>query len=290
MRPRYREAGVLTGPGRHAPAVGALYGDVGLIIHVVQGLFLHEDWADAYGVTLTAADRETVHLRRAAEMLDAVLERDDRPLSEPRTPDLRVVTSSRGFATVAVALLRAHDVSARARCGFATYLSPGVREEHWLVEYVEPHIHRWQFADAQLDTVQRTTLGVRLPVLDIREGRWFDAGPSAWWRIRNGADAGEYRSRAASASGVQAVAAAAMRDIACLDDAICLPWDRWEPMPGPEDPVDMERFDAIAMGGEHVHPPEYVHNSRRGRMERLHTDAEPQPGPCRALNRPATSS
>jgi hypothetical protein len=67
----------------------------------------------------------------------------------------------------------------------------------------------------------------------------------------------------------RAVAAAVLRDIACLDDAICPPWGRWAPMPEPGEPIDRDRFDAIATGGEHVHPPGEVYNARRGRVEAL---------------------
>ncbi|SFF21624.1 hypothetical protein SAMN05421541_107232 [Actinoplanes philippinensis] len=344
MLRRHLDAGPLTTLGPHARSFAAIPPRIESIAPVVRGLFLLEERAATLGIPLTETDRRTVHLRSAGDMLDAVTARDARPLSEPRPPGRRVVTTARGFATVAAAVLRARGVPARVRCGFATYLIAGRYEEHWLVEYHERRLGRWLLADVQLDEEQRPALPLLLPALDVPRGRAWVGGQNAWIAIRHGHDPARYGShltaaradpastgttgdtappgeagyaevareagnapvaagrrnagepghaetaggagkgevageegkadvaggagsRADAVAGESVVAAVVLRDIACLDDAICLPWDRWAPMPEPGEPVDRERFDAIAMGGEHVHPPEQVYNARRGRTE-----------------------
>src|SRR5262245_17571885 len=110
MQTTYLDAGLMTGVGKHAGAVARLLGDFAGIARILHGVLIHEFWGDAYGVTLSDAERETVHLRPAEKILDAVLAKDPRPLDRAREPAQRVATNCRGFTVVSVALLRAHGV------------------------------------------------------------------------------------------------------------------------------------------------------------------------------------
>ena len=168
MTSTYVSPGVMTGAGRHAPGVP---GDLGGIVRAVQGLFIHEWWGEAYGLSLTEDDRATAHIRPAPEVLELV---GDRPLTEARDPGDRVPVSCRSFSVVSVALLRAHGIAARVRCGYATYFTPGFFESHWVIEYRDGD--RWKLADAQLDEVQRNALGIGFDPLDLPRDQYRDRG------------------------------------------------------------------------------------------------------------------
>ncbi len=253
---------MMTGLGRHADAVEQLPGDLASIVTTVQGLLLHEGWAAHYGVP--PGDPASVHLRRTEELLDAA---GDRPLGQARRPADRVVTMCRSFTVVTVAMLRAHGVEARARSGFAAYFEPGFWADHWVVELRDGD--RWRTADPQIDALQRADLKLDFDPLDVPPGR-FLAGPDAWRRIRTeGADPHSFGFSPSKLSGEWFVAGAVVRDLAAVDGVETLPWDVWDPMPGPDDPVDVARFDRIAAGEEPLTVPDEVLNIRRGAVEPL---------------------
>jgi hypothetical protein len=258
---------VMTGVGRHADAVAGLPGDFAGVARVVQGLFMHEFLGDHYGISLTPEERETVHLRKAEDLLDAVLARDGRPLAEAREPGRRVATNCRGFTVVAVAMLRAHGVRARARCGFGAYFTEGFFEDHWVVEYHDGG--RWRRGDAQIDATQRAVFGIGdgVDVTDLPPGAFLTGG-EAWELVRAGrADPDRFGLSGIGESGDWWIAGNLVRDVAALDGAASLPWDVWEPMPEPGDAFDPAVFDRMAAGQVPVTVPGEVFNVQRKRVE-----------------------
>ena len=253
----------MTDLGRHADAVAGLPGDLASIVGTVQGLFIHEGWAGRYGVKI--AEPETANLRRTEELLDAA---GDRPLGEAREPADRVATMCRSFSVVTAAMLRAHGVDARARAGFATYFLDGFHEDHWVVELRDGD--RWRLADPQIDALQREALKLDFDPLDVPRDR-FVVGADAWRSIRAGtADPGSFGfSGDPELRGEWFVARAAVLDQAARAGFEALPWDAWDPMPGPDDEVDVALFDRIAAGAEPVMIPAEVFNTRRRAREKL---------------------
>nr|WP_296065857.1 transglutaminase domain-containing protein [uncultured Actinoplanes sp.] len=232
METKYLAAGALTGVGKHAEAVKELPGDFAGVARTVQGLLIHEFWGDAYGVTLRPEERETVHLRSAADILDAVLARDPRPLSVAREPSQRVATNCRGFTVVSVALLRAHGVPARARCGFGTYFKPGWFEDHWVVEYHDGS--RWRRGDAQIDDVQRSALEIDFDLSDV--GDRFVVAGEALRRVRAGeAPAERFGLSTIDEGGEDWILDNVARDAVAVAGVEVLPWDTWDGMR--DDPV-----------------------------------------------------
>jgi len=57
-----------------------------------------------------------------------------------------ILGTCRHFAMLPVAIMREKNIPARCRYGFATYLSPGFYESHWIVEYWDSG---WKMADVQ---------------------------------------------------------------------------------------------------------------------------------------------
>jgi hypothetical protein len=252
METTYRSAGVMTGVGGHAEAVARLPGDFDGIARIVQGLLIHEFWVAEYGVELSDADRQTVHLRPAPLILDAVIARDGRDLGEAREPGQRVATNCRGFTVVGVALLRAHGVPARARCGFGDYFQDGWFEDHWVIEFHDGE--RWRRADAQIDELQRKALGVDFDLSDV--GERFPVAGEAWRRVRSGeADPARFGLSTIKQSGDWWIAANVMRDAAALAGVELLPWDSWGIMPGPGDRIEAGLIDDLAAASRDVDLP-----------------------------------
>jgi hypothetical protein len=234
----------LTSPGKYAELFEGLPADPAGVARVVQGLLIHEFWTGVYGVTLTEPERERVNLRRVEQVLDAIVSRDGRPLTEARLPGSRIATNCRGFSVMAVAMLRAGGVPARARCGFGAYFAPGLFEDHWVAEFFDGS--RWRLLDAQIDGLQRSRLPIDFELTDVPHDRFILAG-DAWRQYRTGdADPSKYGLSTIPESGDWWIAANLMRDAAALNGVEVLPWDIWGMMPKPGDPFDPVPFDELA--------------------------------------------
>ncbi len=280
----YDEPGLMTDPAGFRAALDGLPGDPAGVARVVQGLTIHEFWLEAYGVTMTPEQRETVHLRRAAQLLAEIVGRDGRPLGEAREPAARVATNCRGCTVLAVTMLRAAGVPARARCGFGAYFRPGWFEDHWVVEWWDAAQDRWRLMDAQIDEVQRDRLGIGFDLTDVPREAFVVAG-EAWVRCRSGdGDPARYGLSSIAESGLWWIAGNLMRDAAALDGVELLPWDDWGAMPGPGGEPDAELFDRLAaltrdpqpaalhrflQAEERVRVPATVRNALRGRDEAI---------------------
>jgi hypothetical protein len=283
----YTEPARMTSVGRYAPLVQALPRDVAALAAVAQGLVVHEHIASTYGVTLTDEDRETVHIRPAERLLDRILGRDDRPLDVARPPAERIAGNCRHFTVLLVAMLRAHGVPARARCGFGDYFRDGYLEDHWVCEYRRED-GRWVLVDAQLDPTQRELFGIDFDVTDVPRDRFLIAG-DAWARCRAGtADPAAFGLSFLKEAGYWWIAGNLMRDAAALRNVEVLPWDVWGVMPGPNEeisPDDRDLFDRLAAltatpdaafdelarlyEDERLRVPPMVRNTQRERAEPL---------------------
>jgi hypothetical protein len=283
MSSTFLEVGLLASPGKYAALFDGLPADAAGVARVVQGLMIHEFWAGAYGVTLAEPDRDRVNLRRVEQVLDAIVSRDDRPLNQVREPDARIATNCRGFTVMAVAMLRAKGVPARARCGFGAYFTPGFFEDHWVAEYWDAEAGRWKLVDAQIDGFQQSKLTIDFDLTDVPHDRFVIAG-DAWQQFRAGrADPSKYGLSGIAEAGDWWIAANLMRDAAALDGVELLPWDRWGAMPEPDGEFDAGLFDGLAaatrepsiadvqrlMTDERLRVPDQVFNVQHKRLEYL---------------------
>lgn len=288
--PFYTKKSGFTAVGAHAALIGRLPSDVAALSAVAQGLLIHEHVAHSYGVTLTDEDRTAVHLRRVSDLLDRILARDSRPLDVAREPSARTPGNCRQFTMLVVTMLRAHDVPARARCGFSTYFGGPIVEDHWVLEYWRDG--RWRLADAQIDDHQRELFGIDLDLTDVPRDRFLVAG-DAWAACRAGtADPATFGLTLTNEVGFWWIAGNLMRDVAALNNVELLPWDFWGIMPGPDDPFDEDRvvlFDRLAEltaspddnfdelrhrydSDDRLRVPPTVHNVLRSRNEELSLD------------------
>ncbi|WP_437815244.1 transglutaminase-like domain-containing protein [Sorangium sp. So ce1078] len=243
----YTRPAAMTSAGAHAPRFDELPGDVASLVRVVQGLLLHQHWAQAYGVELPDERRDESHLRPADRMLDRLLARDERPLSAARALDARLVGVCRHFTVLLVALLRAKGIPARARCGFGGYFHPGDFVDHWVCEHWNAAEARWVLVDAQIDDVQREALKLDFDVLDVPRDRFLIAG-DAWSQCRAG-EADPSKFGCLDMRGLWFIDGNVVRDLAALNNMEMLPWDDWGAMSGPDEPLREEQlalFDRLA--------------------------------------------
>ncbi len=223
MIERYVSHTPVTDPGQNLHLLESLPDSVEQIVKAVHGLFLHIFWASSYQVMPNEAQRLHVHTRTVSRILDAIVHLDSRPLMLRRSLEKRFYGNCRDFAVFLCAALRAKQIPARARCGFATYLRPGKFEDHWVCEYYTEG--RWLSVDAQLDDIQRAKLRISFEPLDIPPGLFLN-GAEAWLSCRKHAQDPEHFG-IFQMSGLWFVRSNLMRDAASLNGHELLPWDRW---------------------------------------------------------------
>ena len=192
-----------------------------------QGLLVSPP--DAVGAGLSEQRMAERNTRPAGTLLQRVLDLDGAtPLDQPRPADRRVVGTCRHYAVLATAFLRATNVPARARCGFASYFIPPKKVDHWIVEYWSADDRRWIRIDPEY--LDRPTPGAARPG-DLRPGEFLTAG-EAWQLVRSGQeDPADFGVFGTENWGPGEIRGNAMRDLASLVGKVeMLPWDEWGPM------------------------------------------------------------
>jgi len=221
----YAGPGPMTDPKEYAGLLDGLPTDIPSLCQAVQGLTVHIFWAERYGLTLSEERKQEVELRTMVRRLARTLELDDRPLTESRSLEKRLVGNCRDFSTLLCAILRHQGVPARARCGFAAYFMPNHFEDHWVCEYWKADERRWVMVDAQLDAFQRDALQIQFNTLDLPAGQFLTGG-CAWLMCRAGqADADQFG--IFDMHGLWFVRGDLVRDFLSLNKTEILPWDGW---------------------------------------------------------------
>ena len=191
----------------------------------MQGLLIHIYWAGRYGVELDDTRQSEVQLRLVARQLERIRELDDRPLSQARPPECRLVGNCRDFTSLLVTMLRRQGIPARSRCGFARYFEPNHYEDHWVAEYWQADEQRWVLVDAQMDALQRGVLHLPFDPLGVPRDQ-FITGGHAWAMCRAGqADPEAFGIH--DMHGLWFIRGNLVRDVAALNKMELLPWDVW---------------------------------------------------------------
>jgi hypothetical protein len=244
----YTQPGPMTDPHDQAHLFTSLPTDIPSLVKVVQGVIIHPFWMERYGLPRNPEreERET-NLRFVDKMLARIMELDDQPLTTPRDLSRKFVGNCRDHTTLLCSILRYRGVPARARCGFGAYFNPGTYEDHWVCEYWNADLQRWNMVDAQLDQLQQDQLHITFDPLDVPPDQ-FVIGGRAWRMIRSGEVAPEmfgifdWRGQWFAQNDL-------VRDFLALNKIELLPWDGWGLMTGPEDCVssdDLTLLDRIA--------------------------------------------
>jgi hypothetical protein len=229
------------------PAFSEVPSDLDALRRVVLGVLLHRDWAPFYGVTGDAIRIEEQNLRSMTEVLTRALELSADPITVAREPIDRVLCICRHFALFHTALLRAHGVPARVRCGFSSYFDPARWYDHWITERWNGQ--RWVRDDPQIDELQANVVKLDFDPYDQPPGR-FLTGSEAWRAARGGrVDPNLFG--IFDMWGLAYIAGNVLSDFACLNKVELLPWDNWGMGTawGPHDAIPDEtaiRLDGIA--------------------------------------------
>ena len=233
----------LTAHGSHVRELPVALRD---LCGVVQGLVVHPFLAHLYGLTPAALRLDELEIRTASEMVNRVLALAARPISEPRSPELRLVGNCRHFTVLLCAFLRSRGVPARARCGFGAYFAPSSFEDHWVCEVWDEARESWRLVDAQIDARLREALGIQFDPLDVPRTQFLVAG-DAWQRCRSGRTDPQ-RFGILDLRGLWFVRGNLVRDLAALAKRELLPWDGWGIMAKRDegDAAEMALLDRVA--------------------------------------------
>ena len=197
--------------------------DISALCQVVQGMLIHIFWIQSYGLTHTEERKNEVNLRFVSKQLQKIQQLDDKPLSEPRCAENKLIGNCRDFSTLLTAMLRFQGVPARARCGFARYFSDDSYEDHWLCEYWNKNQQRWVMVDAQMDQIQSEKLGIDFDPLDVPAEQFLLAGQAWQMHKQDLVDAGKFGIH--QHRGVGFIIGNLIRDFLALNKVELLPWD-----------------------------------------------------------------
>jgi hypothetical protein len=218
----YRRPGPLTRLDRTQAQLSAKLGvEPTSICAAVQGLVIEPDDATAAGISEHRLSERNI--RPAQAMIDVLTALAPAPLHEPRNADERVVGTCRHFAVLSCALLRLQGISARARCGFATYFIDGKNVDHWIVEHWRSEECRWIRIDTEI--IGKTLVA---DATDLAADEFLTGG-EAWARYRAGSvDPDSFGVAGVDyAWGIGEIRGNAIRDLASLCKVEMLPWDEW---------------------------------------------------------------
>lgn len=220
----YRSHSPTTDPGDYAYLLDNLPTDLAGIAAVTQGLVYHY-MADQYtfGWVPPKERLPEINTRTMPAILATLIAKDDRPLTEARAYENRLVGCCRDFALLACAILRHQGRPARLRYGFAGYFSPGYWGDHVIVETWTGD--RWQRFDPELPT----QVDWGFDTLDMPAAP-FVTGGRAWQMCRQegadplrfglGPDEQEVR-------GWWFIRQRLQLDVAALNKIELLCWDSW---------------------------------------------------------------
>ena len=176
-----------TDPGELGSLFADLPTDLAGIAQVAQGLIYHYMAGPyIYGWNPPKERLAEINTRHLNRILASLLEKDARPLTEPRAMEERFIGCCRDFSLLACAILRQQGQAARLRYGFANYFAPGYWGDHVIVEVWQND--RWQRFDPQFAGQP----GWDFSLLDMPP-EVFATGGRAWQMCRTeGADADRF--------------------------------------------------------------------------------------------------
>jgi hypothetical protein len=152
----------------------------------LENFVIHHAIARQMGIGVPERAEPDRNLRTVERIVSALVERDDRPLTEHRHISNYLYGTCHDFALLATGTLRHYGVPARLRVGYAGYFNPGKWEYHWVCEYRRGG--RWALLDGQLGPIARDGFKVKFPVDAMSAGgvafRRMDVAGNPGWHHR----------------------------------------------------------------------------------------------------------
>jgi len=250
MQDYYATHGPITDPGPERKAFEGLPADLPTLTRIVQGLVFHY-FADEhiFGWTPPKSRMPEIDARTVRAMLRQLRALDDRPLTEPRPPERRMLGCCRDFTVLLCAMARHHGIPVRARVGFATYFSPDFHTDHEILEWWDAGERRWKLLDPELSERHVAHLKIGFDPFDVPRDA-FLVGGQAWQLCRSGVadpDTFGLDPRAPQPRGMGFVRGHVVQDLAALNKLELLLWDIWGLMEAPPDAA-LPLLDDVAEG------------------------------------------
>jgi len=180
----YKEHSEITDPGKYGYMYKNLPSNIYDITKSIQGLILHVAFIKPNGIDSLEKDKIGFSLRKMEDILEKIHHIDSSGILVEREPKDRLIVFCRHYAVFLCSVLRHKGLPARVRVGYATYLRPGLYENHWICEYWDFERERWIQVDAQIDTLQREIMDIGFNTLELPPGEFIPAG-LAWQMCRN---------------------------------------------------------------------------------------------------------
>jgi hypothetical protein len=226
----YATQSSFTDPGANAGLFVGLPSTIDGLCRVVQGLYIHYMEGERCGYTIPQERLSEVNTRYIDKMLTRIIELDDRPLTESRPPEKRLVGCCRDAATLFCAMARHQGIPSRARVGFAAYFTRTDPDfvSHEIAEVWDSRERRWRLVDAELDNLTIEENNIQFDVYDIPRDQ-FLVGGKAWQMCRAGvADANRFGvSGFGDMKGLPFVRGNLILDLAAQNKMELLNWDCW---------------------------------------------------------------
>ena len=272
MQNHWASQSPVTSPGpAAAAAIDALPADVALLREAASQLVFHfQTGGDFVSSGVPDERMAEIHTRYADAMLALLLSRGEPSLARSRTAADRVVGCCRDATVLFVALARHKGIPARARVGFAAYITPGWLIDHVIAEAWDAGEQRWRLIDPQMSRSWTPSVNGR-PVdwSDLTPDQ-FITGPRAWQAARAGtSDPGRHghpESDLPVLRGWPMLADHVVHDLAALNKTEMLLWDGWGLLltpgwtsPGPIPESDAALLDEVCLAtADSSVPPDVV--------------------------------
>jgi hypothetical protein len=220
----YKGVSESTDPSIHLSCIKDLPDDIEILCQFVQNLLIHSYWIEKYDCEIEDAIKfNEMQARHTKSIFELSISKSKKNLTDKKLPKERVVSICRDFSLILCSILRVKGIPSRARCGFATYLTKGHFEDHWICEYWNDNESRWVMVDAQLDDIHLKTLNIDFSPLDVPSSRFIYAG-EAWELCRSGSIAAE-KFGILNLSGLPFIKGNLIRDLFSLNKTELLGWD-----------------------------------------------------------------
>jgi hypothetical protein len=223
----------VTSPGPAAgAAIDALPSDLGELREAASQFVFHFQTGGDFAANGVPAERlAEIHTRYADAIFALLLSRGERSLARERSPGDRVVGCCRDATVLFVALARHKGIPARARVGFAAYLTPGWLIDHVIAEAWDAAERRWRLIDPQMSRDWTPSVNGRAVDWSYLTADQFITAPRAWQSARAGTSDpdrhGHPESDLPVLRGWPILADHVVHDLAALNKTEMLLWDGW---------------------------------------------------------------
>lgn len=137
-------------------------------------------WGDMTKVPITRLDYEEDLFPTAQSILAELLRKNPNYTTTRQAKD-KVHVTCRGQAILLASILKAKEIPARTRSGFAEYIKyDGIYYDHWITEYFDKKENRWKLVDAD-EHCSDDEIGFDLNNIPYNK---FLFGANAWLGLR----------------------------------------------------------------------------------------------------------